>query len=124
LPADATGAAPITPAHPAENSAPPQEQATATAETAAAHAHNPPAATETPDMDPVPQDAPPVAARAPLGADLPPPPDMDAIQTEPGLLALLAARAHPIPASNRAALTPILAQIDALTTRLVTARKG
>ena len=72
----------------------------------------------------MPQDAPPVAARAPLGADLPPPPDLDAIQTEPGLLALLAARAHPIPAGDRAALAPILAQIDALTTRLVTARKG
>ena len=86
--------------------------------------HTPPAADDTPAMDPVPQDAAPAAARAPLGADLPPPMDTDAIQTAPGLLALLAARSHPIPAGERDALTPILAQIDALTTRLVTARKG
>jgi resuscitation-promoting factor RpfA len=124
---DAAPAAPIAPAPPLEDSAVPQERTLPADEPAAAPippVTPPPAAAEIPDMAPLPQDAPPVAARAPLGADLPPPPDMDAIRTEPGLLALLAARRHGITGSERDALTPILAQIDALTTRLVTARKG
>ena len=125
-PSDAPAApvtpAPVTPAPPAQDSAALLEQAVPADATAAAQtppAQTPPAAADTPDMDP-----PPAAARPPLGAYLPQPPDTDAIQTEPGLLALLAARKHPIPTDARAALTPILAQIDALTTRLVSARKG
>jgi DNA-binding transcriptional MerR regulator len=77
-----------------------------------------------PAAEPAPQQDPAVPARAPLGADLPPPPDTDAITGEPGLLARLAARHHPIPARDREALIPILARIDALSTRLAAARKG
>ena len=64
--------------------------------------------------------APPAA----LGADLPPPPDLDAIQPEPGVLSAIAARRHPLRAADRAALMPVLAQLDDLVTRLSAARKG
>lgn len=84
-----------------------------------------PAAMDAPPILPIPPEAPaPVDAPAPLGADLPPPPDLDAIRIEPGLLALIAGRRRPIAAADRDALTPILARIDALTTRLVATRKG
>ncbi len=80
---------------------------------------------DAPPILPIPPEAPaPVDAPAPLGADLPPPPDLDAIRIEPGLLALIAGRRRPIAAADRDALTPILARIDALTTRLVATRKG
>ncbi|MDX5384675.1 MAG: MerR family transcriptional regulator [Rhodobacterales bacterium] len=87
-------------------------------------AQMPPAPAEPPAAEPAPQQDPVMPARAPLGADLPPPPDTDAIRGEPGLLARLAARHHPIPARDREALMPILARIDALSTRLAAARKG
>lgn len=69
-------------------------------------------------------DAPaPAAKPAPLGADLPPP-DLDAIRPEPGILSAIAARRHPFPAAERAALWPILAQLDDLAARLSDARRG
>ena len=64
--------------------------------------------------------APPAA----LGADLPPPPDLDAIRPEPGVLSAIAARRHPLRTADRAALMPVLAQLDDLVARLSAARKG
>lgn len=111
------------PAAPMPAAAAPSQKADDTAAPAPA-ARISPAPAEPPAAEPAPQQDPAVPARAPLGADLPPPPDTDAITGEPGLLARLAARHHPIPARDREALIPILARIDALSTRLAAARKG
>ncbi|MDP5366711.1 MAG: MerR family transcriptional regulator [Paracoccaceae bacterium] len=122
-----TPVTPVTPAPLAQDLFSAQEPALPAAATPLAQtppAPIPPVADNAPAGEAVPQDAAPTDMPAPLGADLPPPTETDTTQVEPGLLALLAARSHPIPARDRAALTPILAQIDALAARLVTARKG
>ena len=78
-----------------------------------------------PTPAPTPAPAPPVPSRpAPLGADLPPPPDLDLIRPEPGILSAIAARRLPFDAADRAALGPILAQLDALALRLSDAHKS
>lgn len=79
-----------------------------------------------PAMPEMPAAQAPVATppRPALGTDLPPPPDLNAIQPEPGVLSAIAARLTPIPAQDRAALTPILARLDDMVARLSNARKG
>ena len=83
----------------------------------------------TPSMAPAPvapvADAPaPSAKPAPLGAELPPHPVLVHIAPEQGILGLIAARRHPLRAADRAALMPVMAQLDDLVTRLSDARKG
>lgn len=63
-------------------------------------------------------------ARPALGADLPPPPALDAIQPDPGLLSAIAARRPPLPPEARVAMGPILARLDDLVARLSGARKS
>lgn len=78
-----------------------------------------PAAANSPDAPaPVPE------PHQPLGADLPPPPDLDAIRPEPGVLSAIAARKVRLSAADRAAIGPLVAQLDALVTRLSATRKG
>lgn len=64
------------------------------------------------------------AAPRPLGADLPPPPDLAAIQPETGVLGLIAARRPGATPLDRVALGAVLARIDDLAARIGTARKG
>lgn len=78
-----------------------------------------PTAANSPDApEPVPEPMPP------LGADLPPPPDLDAIRPEPGILSAIAARKVPLSATDRAAIGPLVAQLDGLVARLSSARKS
>jgi DNA-binding transcriptional MerR regulator len=71
-----------------------------------------------------PATAAPEQARPALGGDLPPPPALDAIRPEPGLLSAIAARRTPLPPEARVAMGPILVRLDDLVARLSGARKS
>lgn len=73
-----------------------------------------------PDLAEPPQ---PEVVRPPLGANLPPPPDLAAITPTPGPLSRIAAFQGPIPAPARDRIASILPQLDAMIARLGTARR-
>jgi len=102
-------AAPVAPPH----AAPPPPAAPAA----------PSAGTAPPDSPPLPPEADAPAPR-PLGADLPPPPDVSALRGAPGLLSQIAALKHPVAKANHAEITALLDRLAALRDRMASARKG
>lgn len=74
-----------------------------------------------------PADAPaaaPKAARRPLGADLPPPPDVSALRGAPGLLSRIAALKGPVAPEKQAEIAALVDRLAALRDRMASARKG
>lgn len=62
--------------------------------------------------------------RPPLGADIPPPPDLSSLQPEPGLLTQIAAISGTIPKAKQADIAALIDRLDALNARMAAPRKG
>jgi DNA-binding transcriptional MerR regulator len=82
----------------------------------------PPEAEPEPAVEPEPEPA-PAAVLTPLGADLPPAPDLGAITPVPGLLSQIAARKAAFTDAERSEINAILTRLDAVIERLSTARR-
>ena len=108
-----------------EAAAPPSEDIAPVPMPDAPHLVEMPAAQEVVAANtPAAPEAPPTVEKPALGADQPPPPDLDAIRPEPGILSAITARHDPLPAAARAAVGPILVRLDDLVARMSAGRRS